>query len=159
MASACLQFTIHYSVVCPFFRVEWAEKDFLGRLGQRELRWIKTILTYFLLFLKYNKYLFNYCKQMTRNTVYLSLQGEPGITGNVGLMGERVRLLNTATSIFSSLNIYLFIHSTLCLCISGLGWFHRACGRGGTGRGEGKILVFSLSIHRCYKSPQGDIDD
>lgn len=126
----------------PFFRVEWAEKDFLGRLGQRELRWIKTILTYFLLFLKYNKYLFNYCKQMTRNTLYLSLQGEPGITGNVGPMGERVRHFNTATSIFC-FSKYLSIH-TLCLCISGLGWFHRACGRGGTGRGEGKITCFFL---------------
>lgn len=115
MASACLQFTIHYSVVCPFFRVEWAEKDFLGRLGQRELRWIKTILIYFLLFLKYNKYLFNYCKQMTRNTVCLSLQGEPGITGNVGPMGERVRHLNTATSIFFfQISIYSSIQHWVC---------------------------------------------
>lgn len=119
MASACL--TIHYSVVCPFFRVEWAEKDFLGRLGQRELRWIKTILTYFLLFLKYNKYLFNYCKQMTRNTVYLSLQGEPGITGNVGPMGERVRHLNTATSIFC-FSKYLSIHPSNIVSVHFRAW-------------------------------------
>lgn len=87
-------------VLCPFFffRVEWEEKDFLGRLGQRESRWIKAnSFTILLLFLKVYK-ASEFVIAALHLTVNLCLQGEPGITGKVGPMGERVRNPDIATS-------------------------------------------------------------
>lgn len=87
--------------------------------------------------------------------MFLSLQGETGVAGKVGPMGERVRNPDIATSTFP--NVYPFIHPTLSLYISGLGGLHRTCGRGRAGRREGKIT--RKFIVRCYKPSQGGFED
>lgn len=129
-----------------FFRVEWEEKGFLGLLAQKELRWIKSV--WFIVPFHFSKYKTNtFVMVISQVMVDLCLQGEPGITGKVGLMGERVRISEITTSRFEYLYLshatyseesFPFIHPTLTFHVSGFGWFYRTCGRGRTGRREGK---------------------
>lgn len=130
---------IHSSLfyVNSFFRVEWAEKDFLGRLGQRELRWIKSIV-FFSLFLK-TKYWFIYFKQMTNNMCFSA--GRDWCHRKSWTHGRKSKKPWHSHFRFSKCP---FIRPTLSLCILGLGGFHRTCGRGGTGRREGTITIFHV---------------
>lgn len=128
---AIVLITIHQ---CPQGRM--GRKGFPGKVGPEGVK-VNNVNTH--------SWCFSFSKKYKKNIdliVYLSLQGETGVPGIVGTMGERVRNADMASSIFP--NVYPFIHPTLTVCVSGFGGFHRTCGRGRTGRREGKITCYFL---------------
>lgn len=76
-------------------------KGFPGKAGPEGVKVGNERFVYSHSFSIYRKMLINLCQtnQCKKKPQHLFQQGEPGITGNVGPMGERVRTADTAASI------------------------------------------------------------